>query len=391
MIMHDSIRLLVAKKISETVTSLNYEMSLEDIYKGLSAPPNPEMGDLTFGCFILAKNCKKAPPLVAQELAQSLKTDGQINHVAAAGPYLNFRLNASAYGALVLSDILAGSFFKKQIIPKSPKTMIEFSQPNTHKELHVGHMRNLCLGESLIRLFRYSGREVLASTFPGDMGTHVAKCLWYLKKHNQEPIPEHNKGEWLGKMYSKGHLLLEDQLGSEKEEQNRQEITSILQQLEAQQGEYYNLWLETRQWSIDLMKQVYDWAEVKFDDWYFESEMDSPSIKWVKELYAEGKLEKSEGAIGKNLESEKLGFCLLLKSDGNGLYATKDLLLAKHKFENRQIEKSIYVVDMRQALHFKQVFRVLELLGFSQAKDCFHLQYNYVELPDGAMSSRKGN
>jgi arginyl-tRNA synthetase len=212
-----------------------------------------------------------------------------------------------------------------------------------------------------------------------------------MKKHNQEPVPETGKGEWLGRMYSKANLLLEDQNGTPQEEVNRQELTEILRQLESQKGPYYELWKETREWSIELMKKVYSWADVHFDEWYFESEMDAPSAAWVKELYAEGKLEKSNGAIGKNLEEENLGFCMLLKSDGNGLYATKDLLLARHKFEDVHIEKSVYIVDMRQALHFKQVFRVLELLGFEQAKNCYHLQYNYVELPDGAMSSRKGN
>jgi arginyl-tRNA synthetase len=187
------------------------------------------------------------------------------------------------------------------------------------------------------------------------------------------------------------NLKLEDELGTPKEEENRKILTEILHQLERKQGEFFDLWKETRQWSIDLMEYVYDWAGVKFDQWYWESEVDSDSVKYVKQLFAEGKLIESQGAIGFDLTQEKLGFCLLLKSDGTGLYATKDIELAKRKFVDYKIEKSIYVVDMRQALHFQQVFRVLDILGFEQAKQCFHLQYNSVELPDGAMSSRKGN
>ncbi|MFS4459949.1 arginine--tRNA ligase [Bdellovibrio sp. HCB2-146] len=391
MIKHDSIRLLATKKILQALGKLNLQATEEEIYKALVEPPQSDMGDLAFGCFLLAKALKKAPPAISGEIAAALEIDAHLIKAQAAGPYLNLTFSPAIIGELVLNDILSGQFFKKELVSKSPKTMIEYSQPNTHKELHVGHMRNLCLGDSIVRMLRYAGREIVSSTFPGDMGTHVAKCLWYMKKHNQEPVPETGKGEWLGRMYSKAHLLLEDQNGTPQEEVNRQELTAILHQLEGKTGPYYDLWLETRQWSIDLMKKIYDWAGVHFDEWYFESEMDSPSVAWVKQLYAEGKLEKSEGAIGKNLEEEKLGFCLLLKSDGTGLYATKDLLLAKHKFEDVKIEKSVYIVDMRQALHFKQVFRVLEMLGFEQAKNCFHLQYNYVELPDGAMSSRKGN
>ncbi len=390
MIKHDAIRLLATQKISEAITKMGHSLSDDEIYKALVLAPQSHLGDLAFGCFILAKNIKKAPPQVAADIVANFQADDQVQ-VAAAGPYVNLTFSPATHGEKVLSTILDGSYFKKALVEKSPKTMIEYSQPNTHKELHVGHMRNLCLGDSIVRLLRYSGREIVSATFPGDMGTHVAKCLWYMKKHNQEPVPATGKGEWLGNMYSKANLLLEDQNGTPQEDINRQELTAILHQLEGKSGPYYDLWLETREWSIDLMKKVYSWADVKFDEWYFESEMDSPSVAWVKELYAEGKLEMSQGAIGKDLEAEKLGFCMLLKSDGTGLYATKDLLLAKHKFENVHIEKSVYVVDMRQALHFKQVFRVLEMLGFEQAKNCFHLQYNYVELPDGAMSSRKGN
>lgn len=391
MIKHDAIRLLATQMISEAVQKMGASLTEDEIYKALVNPPQSHLGDLAFGCFILAKNLKKGPPQVSGEIAANFPSSPYIEKAQAAGPYLNITFTPKAHGDLVLKTVLDGSYFKKPLVEKLPKTMIEYSQPNTHKELHVGHMRNLCLGDAIVRMLRYSGRDIISSTFPGDMGTHVAKCLWYMKKHNQEPAPANGKGEWLGRMYSKANLLLEDQIGTPQEEVNRQELTAILKQLESAKGPYYDLWKETREWSIQLMKKVYKWADVEFDEWYFESEMDAPSTAWVKELFAEGKLEMSEGAIGKNLESENLGFCLLLKSDGTGLYATKDLLLAKHKFEDKQIEKSVYVVDMRQALHFKQVFRVLEMLGFEQAKNCFHLQYNYVELPDGAMSSRKGN
>ncbi|UOF01987.1 arginine--tRNA ligase [Bdellovibrio reynosensis] len=391
MIKHDAVRLLATQKISEAIQKMGQNLSDDEIYKALVEPPQSEMGDLAFGCFTLAKALKKGPPQIAAEIAQNFTADSTVQKVQAAGPYLNLTFSPAFHGEKVVASILDGSMFKKQLVESSPKTMFEYSQPNTHKELHVGHMRNLCLGAAIVSMLKYSGRDVVSSTFPGDMGTHVAKCLWYMKKHNQEPAPETGKGEWLGRMYSKANLLLEDQNGTPQEVINRQELTAILQELESKSGPYYELWKETREWSIQLMKSVYAWADVEFDEWYFESEMDGPSTAWVKELYAQGKLEKSEGAIGKNLEAENLGFCMLLKTDGTGLYATKDLLLAKHKFEDVHIEKSVYIVDMRQALHFKQVFRVLEMLGFEQAKNCFHLQYNYVELPDGAMSSRKGN
>jgi arginyl-tRNA synthetase len=139
------------------------------------------------------------------------------------------------------------------------------------------------------------------------------------------------------------------------------------------------------------MKEVYSWAQVEFDVWYWESDVDADSLKLAKEYFEKGLFVESEGAIGIDLADFKLGFCLLIKSDGNGLYATKDIELARKKFTQHKIEKSIYVVDKRQALHFQQVFKTLELMGFENAKNCHHLQYDFVELPDGAMSSRKGN
>jgi len=269
--------------------------------------------------------------------------------------------------------------------------MIEYSQPNTHKELHVGHMRNLCLGDSLIKLHKYCGFDIISSTFPGDVGSHVAKCLWYLKYHNTDPIPTENKGAWLGTLYTKGHLKLESEAGTPQEEISKKQMSEILTELENQQGVSYEMWKETREWSIELMKKVYSWANVEFDRWYWESEVDVPSVEYVTKNLNNGLFVKSEGAVGVDLSAFNLGFCMLLKSDGHGLYATKDVELARRKFEDFKIEKSVYIVDKRQAHHFAQVFKVLELMGFKNAKNCFHLEYDYVELPDGAMSSRKGN
>lgn len=385
--LHDSLRIYIAGKICSVATTLK----LEDVYDSLVDPPQSDLGDLAFGCFQLAKQFKKAPAQIAQELKDQIKLDDQIEKIEAVGPYLNFKFSLLALSEQLLVPIEQGEYFQLQLTENNPKTMIEYSQPNTHKELHVGHMRNLCLGDALIRIMRYCGYPIVSSTFPGDVGTHVAKCLWYLKYHNQEALPETGRGEWLGRMYSRAHNKLEDEVGTPLEEKNREILTSILHQLEKKQGEYYELWKETRQWSIDLMNRIYKWADVSFDTWYWESDVDSTSVEYIKALYSQGKLIESQGAIGMNLEDDQLGFCLLLKKDGTGLYATKDVELARRKFQEHKIEKSIYVVDMRQALHFKQVFKVLEKIGFPQAKDCFHLQYNFVELPDGAMSSRKGN
>ncbi|GIL17331.1 MAG: arginine--tRNA ligase [Oligoflexia bacterium] len=386
--MIDEIRIAVGQALVEASDG---KITLHQAYDSLVEPPDSKLGDLAFGCFQLAKELRQAPPQIAAGLSQKIKASSCIKSCTATGPYLNFTIQESFLGVKLLQSIQRGAYFEQKLTSDTPKTMVEFSQPNTHKELHVGHMRNACLGDALVRTMRYAGYDIISSTFPGDVGTHVAKCLWYLKYRNIERPPQVERGEWLGKLYSKGHLQLEDEEKTDKAETNKKQMTEILRQLEAKSGEFYELWKETRQWSIELMNEVYTWCGIRFDQWYWESEVDSASVAYAKELFKQGKLVESQGAIGMNLEDENLGFCLLVKSDGNGLYATKDIELARRKFQDFHIEKSIYVVDMRQALHFKQVFKVLEKIGFKEAKNCYHLQYNFVELPDGAMSSRKGN
>ncbi|WP_408096428.1 arginine--tRNA ligase [Peredibacter sp. HCB2-198] len=390
---HDQFRKELAIAIAPIIEkTFSITFPWEKAYGLFGATPSKEAGDLAFPLFQIAKEAKTNPAQAAKSLeAAFTELPKFITEKKAMGPYLNFFFNFDAIASKIIPSILSGDMFKQKLTENTPKTMIEYSQPNTHKEMHVGHMRNLCLGDALIRLHRYSGFDIVASTFPGDVGTHVAKCLWYLKFHYKGEIPKTKKGAWLGTLYTAGHNKLEDERGTEKEASNREQLTAILKQLEQKSGEYYDLWKETREWSIELMNEVYTWANVKFDVWYWESEVDSASVKLAREYQQKGLFVEDQGAVGVNLEDYKLGFCMLLKSDGNGLYATKDIELARRKFQDYHIEKNIYVVDKRQEHHFKQVFKVLELMGFENAKKCFHLQYDFVELPDGAMSSRKGN
>lgn len=390
---HDQFRKELAHSLSKGIhTAFNLEFPWEKAYSLLGATPSKEAGDLAFPLFLIAKEAKTNPAQASKTLEAAMtELPSFVLKKVAMGPYLNFFFNFNDIAKILVPSIVTGSHFKQKLSENMPKTMVEYSQPNTHKELHVGHMRNLCYGDALIRLQRYSGIDVVSTTFPGDVGTHVAKCLWYMKFHNKTPVPATNKGAWLGSMYSTAHNKLEEEKGSEKEAHNREQLTMILKQLEQKSGEFYDLWVETRQWSIDLMNSVYNWADVKFDVWYWESEVDSDSVKLVKEYQQKGLFKEDQGAVGIDLEEYKLGFCMLLKTDGNGLYATKDIELARRKFQDYKIEKNLYVVDKRQEHHFKQVFKVLELMGFENAKKCQHLQYDFVELPDGAMSSRKGN
>lgn len=387
----DPIKWQLAQQIQAGLAKLGVESTQEANYEALSPPPNIAMGHMAFACFPYAKALRKNPAQIAKDLGEAIEQAAPVAEILPTGPYLNFRFSPEALGGQVAVPVLTGELFERKLTRDTPKTMIEYSQPNTHKELHVGHLRNMCLGDALIRLNKYCGYEIISSTFPGDVGTHVAKCLWYMKFKNQQPVPETGKGEWLGEMYSAASIKLEELKGTDEEEEAKKILTTILKQLEAGEGEYYDLWKETREWSVKLMQKVYDWVKIDFDIWYWESQVDAASVQLAKEYYEKGMLVESKGAVGMDLSDVNLGFALMLKTDGTGLYLTKDVELARRKFEDFHIERNIYVVDKRQAYHFQQVFEVLKRIGFENAENCYHLAYDFVELPDGPMASRKGN
>ena len=362
----------------------NVPVGYREVVPHWGLPPQPEMGHYCLSCFFLAAKVKKAPVAIAKTLAGEWGSVAGVRSISAQGPYLNFVFTLDYLGENILQACLDGELLRPQKLSSPQKIMFEYSQPNTHKTLHVGHMRNLCLGNALTKILRYVGHDVITATFPGDVGTHVAKCLWYMKNHvPPEEYPRKSGGDWLGKIYT--------QAVAQYSEENGSEVTEILGQICKGEGEYHRLWRETRQWSIDLMKMFYDWSEVSFDYWFWESEVDASSVAWAKKLHKEGILVEDEGAVGMDLSREKLGFCILIKKDGTGLYATKDLELGRRKLEDFDVEKNIYLVDNRQSHHFRQVFAVLKRLGIARAEQCQHLEYEMVELADGSMSSRLGN
>ena len=369
---------------------LQVEVSVYDIAYHLSSPPKEEWGHYSLPCFFLSQQLNKNPVELAQLIASGFNDSPVFEKVSHKGPYVNGFVRPEFITSQLLSFLNKEGAFQSEPKKTGP-LLIEYSQPNTHKDLHVGHLRNLCFGLSLVTLLKKRGWPVITCTYPGDMGAHIAKCLWYLVHHNKEPQPAHNKGEWLGALYTKACQKYEQAENTAEQEQNKAQLTHILRQLRDKKGKIYDLWKETRLWSQELMDKLYQWMGARFDHWYWESEMDQPSIEWVNKLYKRGQLSLSKGALGMDLGPD-LGFCLLLKSDGQGLYATKDLYLMARKFEDHQVAKNIYIVDQRQETHFKQIFKVMAQIGHKEwAGKSFHLKYNFVELKSGVMSSRAGN
>lgn len=391
------------KKEIASLVSKHLEMPVEekDIIKYLTIPPDFALGQASLPTFPFAKALKQPPNQIAQTLSDKINAEEKtfIEKVESVNAYLNFHCNFQALTNHFEKGLQTNSFFTESLIDptEKEKIIVEYSQPNTHKAMHVGHLRCLVLGAAVSNLLEYAGHDVIRATYPGDIGAHVAKIIWYLSRKNQTvALPRHeniiSKANWLGKMYVEADEVVNSTKGTNQESEIKKQISEVFHQINQKSGDYYELWKETRQWSLDYLKEIYRWLKTDFDIWYFESECEEPSKELVLKKYQEGFFVKDQGAIGIDLSDYKLGFVMFLKSDGHGLYLTKDLDLLAQKFQDPKVTKSIYVVDSRQKLHFKQLFKTAELMGYPQAAKSVHLAYETVNTEDGAaFSSRSLN
>ena len=377
--------------------ALPEELSMLDFFKALEQPPEKNLGDYALPCFRFAKALKKNPNLLAEELKNALVASNNpwVLRVDLKGAFLNIFTDQKQVAKTLLPLLVTGDGFK--LLKNNPtnnktKVMIEFSQPNTHKEFHVGHGRNVCLGDSLCRIFSYNGFDVMPVNYIGDEGAHIAKCLWAVDNYKGEKLDDKiaNKAEWLGQRYVEANTKLKEASDEEKIKYNA-EISAILKSIENKKGNYYETWKVTRQYCLDDFNHIYKWLDVHFTHFFYESEVSEDSQAIVNEYMKKGLFVEDQGAVGVDMSDKKLGFFMARKSDGTTLYGTKDLALAKVKFDQYKIDRSIYVVGSEQNFHFKQVFYALEKMGFVQAAKCYHLSYGMVVRPEGKMSSRAGN
>lgn len=358
----------------------------------LSRPPQAAMGDLSFPCFGAAKDLKRNPAEIAREVAAKVVPLGLVGEARAVGPYVNFFFERRAFATAALEEVFGrASEFGHASERKDGRIMIEYGSPNTHKEIHVGHLRNFALGLSVERLLRAAGHDVVAVNYIGDVGAHVAKWLWYYDKVRKGAVPGAEPiGDDItrfGKIYTDATRLAEAD-----EEVSKPAISAVLQALEQHDPTWETLWRTTRDACLAQMDVIFRELGIRFERTYLESEVEGPGKALVKDLLAKGIAKEGErGAIIVDLaEPEDLGVFLVLKSDGTALYSTKELALAGLKFkEFPGVTDSVHVVDMRQSLYFKQFFATLRRMGFDKAMT--HLAYEFVTLKEGAMSSRKGN
>jgi arginyl-tRNA synthetase len=399
--------------------------SVEEILARLDLPqpesidwsPTPFEGEWGFGtsiCFrIAAEEARRESgvnvPARAQEIAQILVEKAAFAGFARAEAvrgYLNVYIEPSDYARRVVGIILQQDDDFGRGEPKGERVMVEYAQPNTHHSFHIGHARNTVLGEALARLVEFAGFDTIRASYPGDMGLGVMTCVWayHTFYEGQEPEGVHERGQWLARIYTEATTLLtprEDETPKERNQRERYdaERREMYRKWDAGDPEVRELWRRTRQWSLDELDEILDMLDVDIDVFFFESEMAEPAKAIAEDLVRQGIAddERPDGPVivqidqKLGLEEEKYRTAVILRSDGTTLYLTNDLALAKRKFEQYHVDRSIYVVDTRQSLHFQQAFKILELMGFPQAEKCYHLAYGFVTLPEGAMSARLGN
>jgi len=335
-------------------------------------------------------------PKRAQELAEGIKDylgepPQGFSHVEAVNGYLNLYFSTADYAQRVVDTILVEGENYGRGNDRGKTVMVEYSQPNTHKSFHVGHLRNVILGGSVCRILEFDGFEVIRANYLGDIGLHVVKWLWnYLKNHAGEE-PGEDKTHWMNEIYAEADRLFQ-------EPENETEVRELYARWNDRDPEVLALWKKTRQWSLEGFEQIYDLLGEEFDRIYFESEVEDSGIDLIHRMIEEGialdgrpdepVIIDLDAVAGTENEYRVL---VVLRSDGSSLYATKDLPLAIQKFDEYDLDRSIYVIDVRQSLYMKQIFKTLEILGYEWADKLYHLAYELVNLPGNVtMASREG-
>jgi len=360
----------------------------------IEIPPKLELGDYAFPCFVLAKTLHKAPPMIANELKENPELikgfDGAVT-VDTAGPYINFRIDKGILARNVVSEIIeAGDQYGNKNIGEGKNVIIEFSSPNIAKPFHVGHAFTTILGNSLSNIYTRLGYNVIRFNHLGDYGTQFGKLITAYRLWGDEQAMQDNPIDELTRIYVKFHD--ECKVSEEREKELEDTARDNFRKLEEGEAEEVALWKRFRDLSLEVFEKTYKRMGIKFDNYNGESFYSSRIPAVVEMLESKGLLEESEGAKVVKLDDEGLPPCLVVKSDGTTIYASRDLAAVLYRHEEFNFYKNIYVVGLPQQLHFRQVFAVLKKAGYDFADDCVHVGFGLLKFKDNtAFSTRAGN
>lgn len=364
------------------LTSLDRDI----VAKSVETPPNEKLGDLAFPCFPLAKVMRKAPPVIAQELKDELSKDEYIDRVDAVGGYLNFFYNRAAFMTdTITATRAAGEYWGKSDIGSGKTVLVEYSSPNIAKPFHIGHLFSTAVGNSLARIYKFLGYDVQSLNHLGDWGTQFGKLISAYKRWGDAKTIEKDPINELLKIYVKFHEE------AEKHPELEDEAREYFKKLEDGDEETTALWKYFKDQSLVEFKRVYDMLGVSFDSYNGEAFYSDKMDEVVDILRDKGILTESEGAQVVDLSDMNIPPCIILKSDGATIYATRDIAAALYRHRTYNFDKNIYVVGLPQSLHFKQIFETMKRAGWEWSKDCHHVGFGLVKLPGKNMSTRHGD
>ena len=374
---------IIAKQISKTI-NIN-EKELESY---IETPKDSQNGDYAFPCFRLAKELRKAPPAIANEIKEKIETVEEIEKIEVAGGYLNFFINKSILAKEVLEEISKNEQYGKSEIGKEKNIVIDYSAPNIAKPFHIGHLRSTVIGGALYNIYKYLGYNVTGVNHLGDYGTQFGKLIEGYKMWGKEYDIEKDPINELTKIYIRINEACKN------DEQILENCRNNFKKLEDGDSYCVEIWKKFRELSLQEFQKVYDLLGSKFDSWNGESFYSDKMPEVIEILEKTGKLIESQGAKIIDLEDKGINTpCIIEKSNGSTTYATRDLAAIIYRARTYDFDKALYVTSYEQVLHFKQVFEVAKLLGLDEkyTKGLEHVSFGMVLLPEGKMSTREGN
>ena len=373
------------KKIVATRLKENIDLDLDKIESLIEIPPKSDMGDFAFPCFQLAKVMKKAPNMIAKDIADVINKDG-FEKVESLGPYINFFMDKVKFSESIVNEILSEKdSYGSSKIGDGKRYLVEYSSPNIAKPFHVGHLFTTAIGNALYKMLKFEGYDTVRINHLGDWGTQFGKLISAYKRWGNEEAIEKSPITELLRIYVKFH----DE--AEKNPSLEDEGRMYFKKLEEGDNEAVELWKRFKDLSLKEFNNIYSILGVDFDSWAGESFYNDKMDIVVKELEEKNVLTDSNGAKVVMLDEYNMPPCIVVKSDGASIYATRDLAAAMYIKKHYNFDKCIYVVGKDQILHFKQVFKTLELAGHTWAKDCVHIPFGLVKFADRKLSTRKGN
>ncbi len=361
------------------------DLTENDIKEMLSVPPDLEKGDLTLPCFKLAKVFRQSPVAIAETLKSKFDGDEYFSVVESVNGYLNFKFNRDAFASQTLNAVLTQKEkYGSSKIGNGKTVCIDYSSINIAKPFHIGHLSTTVIGGSLYKIFEFLGYKVVGINHLGDYGTQFGKMICAYKKWGTREAVEKGGVKELMRLYVRFHD--EAKKNPALDDEARKYFKNIEDGCE-EENELFRFFKEL---TLQEVGKVYEKLNITFDSYAGESFYNDKMQPVVDELTADGLLEESDGAKVVMLDKYGMPPCIILRSDGASLYATRDLAAAFYRKNTYNFDKCLYVVAYQQDLHFKQLFKVLELMGKEWAKDMVHVSFGMVSLEDGAMSTREG-